>query len=98
MAAIYSNIVCKNVTWHDGLVTREDREKLHGHKGAAVWFTGLSASGKSTIAHHLEKLLHDKNMRYEMGKRGQTIARNFSEEKMIEKIDALYTSLVKYLD
>ncbi|MFC1580597.1 adenylyl-sulfate kinase [Thermodesulfobacteriota bacterium] len=49
-----------NVTWHQGLVTQQDREKLHGHKGAVIWFTGLSASGKSTIAHHLEKLLHEK--------------------------------------
>lgn len=32
---------------------------LHGHKGMVVWFTGLSASGKSTIAHHLEKILHE---------------------------------------
>jgi adenylylsulfate kinase len=50
-----------NVTWFDGFVTKEDREHLHGHKGAAIWFTGLSASGKSTIAHHLEKLLYDTN-------------------------------------
>jgi adenylylsulfate kinase len=50
-----------NVTWFDGFVTKEDREQLHGHKGAAIWFTGLSASGKSTIAHHLEKLLYDMN-------------------------------------
>jgi len=50
-----------NVTWFDGLVTKEDRESLHGHKGAVIWFTGLSASGKSTIAHHLEKLLYDMN-------------------------------------
>ena len=50
-----------NVTWFNGYVTKEDREKLHGHKGAAIWFTGLSASGKSTIAHHLEKLLYDMN-------------------------------------
>jgi adenylylsulfate kinase len=50
-----------NVTWFDGFVTKEDREQLHGHKGAAIWFTGLSASGKSTIAHHLEKLLYDVN-------------------------------------
>ncbi len=48
----------KNITWHDGFVSRADREKLHGHLGAVVWFTGLSASGKSTIAHHLEKMLH----------------------------------------
>lgn len=49
-----------NVTWFNGLVTREHREMLHGHKGAVIWFTGLSASGKSTVAHHLEKLLHEK--------------------------------------
>jgi adenylylsulfate kinase len=50
-----------NVTWFDGFVTKEDREQLHGHRGAAIWFTGLSASGKSTIAHHLEKVLYDMN-------------------------------------
>jgi adenylylsulfate kinase len=47
-----------NVSWFDGYVTREDREKLHSHKGAVIWFTGLSASGKSTIAHLVEKELH----------------------------------------
>ncbi len=47
-----------NVTWFNGYVSREDREKLHGHKGAVIWFTGLSASGKSTIAHLAEKELH----------------------------------------
>jgi len=46
-----------NVTWHNVLVSRGDREKLHGHKGAVVWFTGLSASGKSTVAHLVEKEL-----------------------------------------
>jgi adenylylsulfate kinase len=49
----------ENVTWFDGYVNKEEREKLHGHKGVAIWFTGLSASGKSTIAHHLEKLLYE---------------------------------------
>jgi adenylylsulfate kinase len=48
----------ENVTWFDGYLTRDEREALHGHKGAAVWFTGLSASGKSTIAHYLEKMLY----------------------------------------
>ncbi|NVL90820.1 MAG: adenylyl-sulfate kinase [Desulfobacterales bacterium] len=47
-----------NVTWFDGYVSRDDREKLHGHRGAVIWFTGLSASGKSTIAHLVEKELH----------------------------------------
>jgi len=49
-----------NVTWFNGYVTREHREKVHGHKGAVLWFTGLSASGKSTIAHLVEKELHKK--------------------------------------
>ncbi|MDY6973350.1 MAG: adenylyl-sulfate kinase [Thermodesulfobacteriota bacterium] len=49
-----------SITWFNGHISREDREDLHGHKGAVVWFTGLSASGKSTIAHLLEKLLHEK--------------------------------------
>jgi adenylylsulfate kinase len=47
-----------DVTLHRSLVSRTDREILHGHKGAALWFTGLSASGKSTISHMLEKRLY----------------------------------------
>jgi len=47
-----------NITWFNGYVSREDREKLHGHRGVLIWFTGLSASGKSTIAHMVEKELH----------------------------------------
>jgi len=49
-----------NVTWFNGYVSREDREKAHDHKGAVIWFTGLSASGKSTIAHIVEKQLHER--------------------------------------
>ena len=49
-----------NVTWFNGYVNREDREKAHDHKGAVIWFTGLSASGKSTIAHIVEKQLHER--------------------------------------
>lgn len=47
-----------NVTWHEGEISREDRNKLLGQKGATLWFTGLSGSGKSTIAVALEKALH----------------------------------------
>jgi bifunctional enzyme CysN/CysC len=44
-------------------VTREDRERLNGHKGKVIWFTGLSGSGKSTIANALEKELHAQGKR-----------------------------------
>lgn len=46
-----------NVHWHHGEVTRDDRYKLLGHKGATLWFTGLSGSGKSTVAVALEQEL-----------------------------------------
>ena len=47
------------VVWHAHSVSREDREKLNGHAGCVVWFTGLSGSGKSTIANLVDKLLHE---------------------------------------
>jgi len=46
-----------NVHWHEGDVTRDDRAKILGQKGATLWFTGLSGSGKSTIAVALEQAL-----------------------------------------
>jgi adenylylsulfate kinase len=46
------------VTWHDGEVTRTDRMQILRQRGATIWFTGLSGSGKSTIAVALEKALH----------------------------------------
>jgi adenylylsulfate kinase len=46
-----------NVTWHAGAVERADRERLLGQRGATVWFTGLSGSGKSTIAVAVESRL-----------------------------------------
>ncbi|CAB5390052.1 unnamed protein product [Rhizophagus irregularis] len=48
-----------NITWHEGQVTRSERENLLKQKGLTIWFTGLSASGKSTLASVLEQhLLH----------------------------------------
>jgi bifunctional enzyme CysN/CysC len=44
-------------------ITREDRERQNGHKGKVIWFTGLSGSGKSTIANALEKELHRQGKR-----------------------------------
>ena len=49
-----------NVTWHEHNVSREERQKLNGHKGAVLWFTGLSGCGKSTIANAVDRLLHDR--------------------------------------
>jgi len=56
-----------NVTWHAGSVTREERQILLNQKGVTVWMTGLSASGKSTIAVILEQmLLHKKKHAYRL--------------------------------
>jgi len=46
-----------NITWHAGHVTRQDRERLLGQRGATIWLTGLSGSGKSTIAVATEREL-----------------------------------------
>ena len=46
-----------NITWHEGHVTRDERNALLKQKGATLWFTGLSGSGKSTIAFTLEHAL-----------------------------------------
>ncbi|RKR54372.1 adenylylsulfate kinase [Yokenella regensburgei] len=48
----------ENVVWHPYPVTREQREQLHGHRGVVLWFTGLSGSGKSTVAGALEEALY----------------------------------------
>lgn len=48
----------ENVVWHDHPVTQQARETQHGHRAAVLWFTGLSGSGKSTVAGALEQALH----------------------------------------
>ncbi|WP_255550949.1 adenylyl-sulfate kinase [Fictibacillus sp. 5RED26] len=50
----------KNITWQQHNVTKEMRQKLHGHKSFVLWFTGLSGSGKSTIASEVEKMLYQR--------------------------------------
>jgi len=47
-----------NVTWHEHSVSRDMREKKNSHKGCVIWFTGLSGSGKSTVANTLDHMLH----------------------------------------
>jgi adenylylsulfate kinase len=49
-----------NITWHDGDIKKLDRERLLGQKGVVIWFTGLSGSGKSTIARQVEIKLFER--------------------------------------
>jgi len=51
------------ISWHDGYVSRQDRNSLNNHRSGLVWFTGLPSSGKSTIAHRLEKELFSRSIR-----------------------------------
>lgn len=52
----------RNVVWHQSTITKIDRQKQHGHKSLMIWFTGLSGSGKSTIANALQNKLYKKNI------------------------------------
>jgi adenylylsulfate kinase len=52
-----------HITWHNGYVNRQDRNSLNNHKSGLVWFTGLPSSGKSTIAHRVEKELFNRGIR-----------------------------------
>jgi adenylylsulfate kinase len=60
--AIMTQQKATNITWHEAHVTRADREEIHGHKGATLWLTGLSASGKSTVARRVEQLLSERGI------------------------------------
>lgn len=52
-----------NTVWHNATVTRERRENINQHKSVVLWFTGLSGSGKSTMAHTIEEVLHRRGCR-----------------------------------
>ena len=51
-----------NVHWHEHSVSRAERERLNGHKGCVIWFTGLSACGKSTISNLVDHKLHSRGL------------------------------------
>jgi len=51
-----------NLHWHDQVNSLEDREKHNGHKAVCIWFTGLSASGKSTLANALQDELFNRHV------------------------------------
>jgi len=55
--------ISKNIYWHEGDISREDRQRQYGHKSVCIWFTGLSGSGKSTIARKLEEKLFERGVK-----------------------------------
>jgi adenylylsulfate kinase len=58
-----NKVTNQNTVWHEPSVYRKNREQMNGHKSVIIWFTGLSAAGKSTIAHALEDKLHKNKIR-----------------------------------
>ncbi|RZT23151.1 adenylyl-sulfate kinase [Fictibacillus sp. BK138] len=52
----------KNIKWHGTRVTKDMKKNLHGHKSFVLWFTGLSGSGKSTIASEVEHILFQRGL------------------------------------
>lgn len=48
-----------NLTWHDAAISKEQRHEKNGYEGKIIWFTGLSASGKSTIANAFSRRLFE---------------------------------------
>lgn len=57
----------KDIVWHEHTVSREQKQKLKGHKSCVLWYTGLSGSGKSTVANAVEAKL------FELGKHTYTL-------------------------
>jgi adenylylsulfate kinase len=55
--------MANNITWHEHQISRTAREELNGHKGCVIWFTGLSGSGKSTVANVVEQKLYERGIR-----------------------------------
>lgn len=49
-----------NIVWHDAAVSPQERQQKLGNKPCILWYTGLSGSGKSTIANAVDRMLHDK--------------------------------------
>jgi adenylylsulfate kinase len=78
------------VVWHQHAVSRADRERLNGHRGCVVWFTGLSGAGKSTVANAVDRRLHEAgvrsyvldgdNVRHGLNATPQMLAARYGEE------------------
>ncbi len=78
------------VVWHEHAVSRDDRERLNGHRGCVVWFTGLSGCGKSTVANLVDHMLHQRgvrsyvldgdNVRHGLNATPQLLAKRYGDE------------------
>ncbi len=78
------------VYWHEHAVSREEKEKLNGNKGCVLWFTGLSGSGKSTVANIVDHKLHElgkrsfvldgDNVRHNLNASPKILSEKYSEE------------------
>ncbi len=80
-----------NIKWHQGKITKKDRVKLLNQKGVTIWLTGLSGSGKSTIAVELEHaLIENKHQAFILDgdniRHGLNKNLNFSPEDRTENI------------
>ncbi len=85
------DIKSQNIEWHLGQVTQGDREAVLEQRGCVIWLTGLSGSGKSTIACALEKkLIQQKSLCYVLDgdniRHGLNKDLGFSAEDRIENI------------
>jgi adenylylsulfate kinase len=54
--------MCAEIVYHMGSISQVDRQKLYGHRSVVIWLTGLSASGKSTLAYALERELYQQGI------------------------------------
>ncbi len=78
------------VYWHEQMVSRVQRESLNGHRGCVIWFTGLSASGKSTIANTIDHKLNQNrihctvldgdNVRHGLNASTQMLQENYGDD------------------
>lgn len=81
----------ENIVWHNQQVTKQKRSELTAQKPCVLWFTGLSGSGKSTIANALEEVLHNnKNFTYLLDgdnvRHGLNKDLHFDEQSRVENI------------
>ena len=74
-----SEPISKNITWHGSEVSQAQRESLINQKGCVLWFTGLSGSGKSTVARRVEQKLLSRGL-YAYGLDGDNVRMGLNKD------------------